>query len=957
MKTLSSLWRPIDGITAAIAALISFAVYAWTAAPNVTLLDSGEFIVASANFGVPHPTGYPLWTILSWLFHLLPLGNAAWEINIFSGVCGALAVGLCAALLCNIQRWCFEQTLTGLLAWLPACVSLAFSLMLAFSESMWSQAVIAEVYTLHALMVVIFFILCYMWVRQPWRDGLMLGAFFILALAFSNHHLIITLGAMPYLLILLLRRRMFFDWLFAGLLTVLLVFLGFAILSANRDTGEAPVDPSLLRTGLRFTYCMALAFGLYVWLKRGRIRWRLIAFLPFAVLFGLLPYAYMPFASSTNPPMNWGYAREAEGFFFSINRSQYSGSLSDLSLKSLGRVMGTYRPEQKAAAESAPGPYRKPSSTELAKLWIGNFWLQLLKAFSPIAIVGYFASILFVFRLSLEKRVWIYLLHLAFVLAAFGQPISMDARTDKSGWWLHMPFHTYTNLIFALLAGLGIGLILLKLSERRSVYFWLAPAMLILPIFTYRGAEASSSQRGRWFGWMYGYDMLKDLPRDSIMIGGTDAGRFVPTYMILGESLQPKEVQREPFDRRDLYIITQNALGEPNYMKYLRDQYTDKRPPVKNAFERWLGRDKTYPDTRIEMPNQKEVYEAMKKTLADDSLKEGEVFGERSTLLFSTVLRLLWEKNKDKHDFFIEESFPIEWTYDYATPHGLIYKLNKEKVPITPEDVARDFAYWRDYKKKLLDDPNFRKDYDAQRSFSKLRQSIANVYRHRKMDKEAIAAYGDAIELWPENLESIIALSSYLWEKGDYKTPLSLFDAVTVTDPNNLEAWRFYSIAELRQAADTEIRKLEDKLATQPRSSETLRQLIKLQDEIYETNKVKPYVERALRDFRDDTDMMRFLIAHYERTGTIADSIDAAKRLTELESSNVDNHLLLVRAYFEKKDKPGFYKAGEEAIKVGGQQVRDAFRAEPAFVPWHEDPEFKKLIEPSAIVPVQAPPK
>lgn len=957
MKSLSSLWRPIDGLTAAIAAVISLVLYVWTAAPNVTLLDSGEFMVASANFGVPHPTGYPLWTILSWLFHLLPLGNSAWEINLFSGVCGALAVGLCAALLCNIQRWCFAETLEGKLVWLPAIVSLAFSLMLAFSESMWSQAVIAEVYTLHALMVAIFFTLCYMWVRQPWRDGLMLGAFFILSLAFSNHHLIITLAPMPYLLILLLRRRMFLDWLFAGLLTVLLVFLGFAILSASRTAPDGVVDPSLLRTSIRFTYCMALAFGLFIWLRRGRIRWRFIAFLPCAVALGLLPYAYMPFASSTNPPMNWGYAREPEGFFFSVNRSQYSGSLSDLSLKSLGRLMGTYRPANDTPDDSSPGPFRKPTTAELAKLWIGFFWLQLVKAFSPIAIIGYFASILFVFRFSLEKRVWIYLLHLAFVFAAFGQPISMDARTDKAGWWLHMPFHTYTNLIFALLAGLGIGLILLKLTERRSVYFWIAPALLILPIFTFRSAEATSSQRGRWFGWMYGYDMLKELPRDSIMIGGTDAGRFVPTYMILGESLQPDSVKRAPFDRRDLYIITQNALGEPNYMKYLRDQYTDERPPVRNAFERWLGRDKTYPDTRIVLPSHTEIVETMKKAVEDGTADKSQIFNDRSTLLFDVTLRLLWEKNKDKHDFYVEESFPIEWTYDYATPHGLIYKLNKEKVDITPADVAKDFAFWKDYKKKLLDDPNFAKDYDAQRSFSKLRQSIANVYRHRKMDKEAIAAYGESIELWPENIESILQLSNYLWDKGDYQTPLALLESVTKTDPNNFDAWRLYSVAELRQTADAEIRKLDDKLAAQPRSSETLRKLISIHDEIFATNKVKPYVERALRDFPDDTDMMRFLIQHYERTGNIADSLDAAKRLTALENSNVDNHLLLVRALFERKDKPGFYKAAEEAIKVGGQQVRDGFRTEPSFAPWREEPEFKKLIEPTTIVPAQALPK
>jgi tetratricopeptide (TPR) repeat protein len=318
---------------------------------------------------------------------------------------------------------------------------------------------------------------------------------------------------------------------------------------------------------------------------------------------------------------------------------------------------------------------------------------------------------------------------------------------------------------------------------------------------------------------------------------------------------------------------------------------------------------------------------------------------------------MIWERNRDEHDFFIEESFPIEWTYDYATPHGLIYRLNKTKVDITPEDVARDFAFWKDYKNKLLSDPNYRKDYDAKRSFSKLRQSLANIYRHRKMDKEAMAAYREAIELWPENLESILALSHYLWDQGDYETPLVLLQNAIQGDPNNFNVHGILSIAELRKIADGEIRKLNEKLAAQPRSSETLRQLIKLHDEIAETNKVKPLVERALRDFPDDTDMMRFLITHFERVNDIAASVEPAKRLTELEASNVTNHLLLARAYFEKKDKPAFYQAAERAIEVGGPSIREGFREEPIFAPWHEDPEFKKLITPPSLVPAQAPPK
>ena len=52
---LPAVREGLDWLVGIVTGIISFAVYAWSAAPNVTLLDSGEFIVAAQHFGVPHP--------------------------------------------------------------------------------------------------------------------------------------------------------------------------------------------------------------------------------------------------------------------------------------------------------------------------------------------------------------------------------------------------------------------------------------------------------------------------------------------------------------------------------------------------------------------------------------------------------------------------------------------------------------------------------------------------------------------------------------------------------------------------------------------------------------------------------------------------------------------------------------------------------------------------------------
>lgn len=950
MTGTSRIWAKSDLVTALLATLISLGVYVWSAAPNVTLLDSGEFIVAAQHFGVPHPTGYPLWTFLSWIFQLVfPWGNAAWKINIFSGVCASLAVGLCAALLSNIQSWCFDEKLTGRTRFLPNIVALGFSLMLAFSQSMWSQAVIAEVYALHALLIGLFVALCYAWVRNPGNDKMLLWAFFVLSLAFSNHQLTVSLAPLPYLLILLLRRESLLDWLFAGLLTLLCGYTGFAFISN---------DEFVLKTALRFSYCVLLAFLIFFWIRRLRIQWKIILFLPVAVGAGLLPYAYMPLASSTNPPMNWGYTREADGFFYSFNRSQYSGSLSDLSLKSLGRLMGS-NPQTKEDVTNASRT-DKQSSLRLQEmqLWTGFFWQQLVKAFTPFALIGYFASFLFVFRFPLPKRVWIYLLHFAFVLAAFLQPLTAEAKIDNAGWWLQMPYHTYTFLIFAILSGLGIGLCLRHLINRRQAYFWVAPICLILPLFTFQSSEPSCSQRNNWLGWMFGHDMLNDLPKGSVMIGGTDPGRFVPTYMIFGESGQDAKYKRDPaFDRRDLYIITQNALGDPQYAKYLDDHYTARRPEPKNAFERWLGREDTYPEKPLILPSWSEI-KRISKAAHEFERKQPESERGQISLIFGDVLKWIWEKNRDQHEFFIEESFPIKWTYDYAVPHGLVYRLNKTKLDsLSPEVVASDFAFWEAYKQKLLSNPAYKNDFDAQRSFSKLRQSIANIYRHRKMEAEAERAYREAIELWPGNGEAIASIIKAAWDRGDFNEVIDLFDKALITDPNNPVLLRYWVMAVQREELEKKIADAREKLEKQPKSRDALRELVDLYGQGAEIEKAEPLIIRGMTDFPEDADLLRFFVQFYKNTDQPEKIAIPARQLTKAESSNADNFYILARALADQTNKPEFYQAAKTAIELGGLPVRGAFAGDPIFAAARKDPEFKKIISPQFPEATNAPEK
>lgn len=149
-------------------------IHCLTLAPTVTGEDSGELITAAWYFGVPHPPGYPLWTILCGLWlHVFPLGNIAWRANLFSAVCTAVAVGVLAALL---RRMGFRP---------PAACSAA--VVAGLTTAVWSQSVITEVYTLNLLLIAILMWLVIRW-HHDRRHRWLVWASLVTGLGMCNHH-------------------------------------------------------------------------------------------------------------------------------------------------------------------------------------------------------------------------------------------------------------------------------------------------------------------------------------------------------------------------------------------------------------------------------------------------------------------------------------------------------------------------------------------------------------------------------------------------------------------------------------------------------------------------------------------------------------------------------------------------------------------------------------------------
>ncbi len=172
---------------AGLVALAMFALYALTAPHTVALEDDGLFILSSYFLGIEHPPGYPLFTLAGHLFSRLPFGSVAYRVHLASALFGALSCG---------AAWLCARALSG--RSLAAYVS---ALGLGLSPVFWSQAIIAEVYTLNT-----FFFLVLTWLALQPRPNLPWIAL-IFGLSLSNHYPLMLLVAPGFAVLLWPWRR------------------------------------------------------------------------------------------------------------------------------------------------------------------------------------------------------------------------------------------------------------------------------------------------------------------------------------------------------------------------------------------------------------------------------------------------------------------------------------------------------------------------------------------------------------------------------------------------------------------------------------------------------------------------------------------------------------------------------------------------------------------------------
>ena len=314
-------------------------------------------------------------------------------------------------------------------------------------------------------------------------------------------------------------------------------------------------------------------------------------------------------------------------------------------------------------------------------------------------------------------------------------------------------------------------------------------------VFELGGAE----QNGHDYGWQFGNYQLRGadaiteeleadeepLPNPSyppamgenaVFFGGTDPGRFVPTYMIYSADVRP-----------DVFLITQNALADNTFMSVTRDLYADANRKEGERPGLWIPTPDDSADAfQIYV---KEVQSGKRPANADLKIENGrvQVVGALGVMEINGILcDMIFKRNKQWHDFFVEESYVIPWMYPYLTPHGLIMKINSERTPVTQANTNDDLDFWDWYTRRITRDRKYRRDIVAQKSFSKLRSAIAGLYMARGRIREAEKAYSEARILYPVSPEANFRMVQDVFlRQGRYEEALEYVDYFCEKDPNN----------------------------------------------------------------------------------------------------------------------------------------------------------------------------
>lgn len=222
-------------------ALAALAIYLRTMQQTTAFWDTAEAQTVPFTLSIFHPTGFPTYTLLGWLWSQIPFGEVAWRMNLLSGVCVAASAGLAVLttgqLVAERHRWAVAGS--------AAVGGLAF----AFASEPWRNGLRADVHALHILVVALLIWLLVCWrsavqARSRRAGGWLMAAALVFGLGMGNHPLtgLLAFGIAAWLVFV--DRHIWRRWRLV-LACVGLLALGISVYAYIPIRALTPPEPPL----------------------------------------------------------------------------------------------------------------------------------------------------------------------------------------------------------------------------------------------------------------------------------------------------------------------------------------------------------------------------------------------------------------------------------------------------------------------------------------------------------------------------------------------------------------------------------------------------------------------------------------------------------------------------------------------------------------------------------------
>ena len=177
---------PAVAYAAGVVVLMALGIYLRTMMPSTGFWDTAEAQTVPPTLSIFHPTGFPTYAVLGWLWSQLPIGEVAWRMNLLSAVCVALAAGLVTLIAGHL----IGERHRVLRAGAAGVAGAAF----AFASEPWENATRADVHALNVLFVALITWLLLVWAAArragtPRADRWLVAAALAFGLALGAHPL------------------------------------------------------------------------------------------------------------------------------------------------------------------------------------------------------------------------------------------------------------------------------------------------------------------------------------------------------------------------------------------------------------------------------------------------------------------------------------------------------------------------------------------------------------------------------------------------------------------------------------------------------------------------------------------------------------------------------------------------------------------------------------------------